>query len=54
MEKEQLKKNVIDSISRILDDLEKIDRLNYFEIDIKHSAGEVICRNSYTDKKKLK
>lgn len=54
MDKITLKSKVNKKISELIDAVEKIGDINYFEIEIKHVNGDLIIKleNTYKDKVK--
>lgn len=38
----------------VIDKMQKIERVDYFEITMKHTNGEVLCKPSFTDKNRIK
>lgn len=54
IDKYKLKKAIHSSVEDTIDKMDKIDRLEYFEINIKHTNGEILCKPSFTDKNRIK
>lgn len=52
-DKDKLKKTIHSCVDGIIDNMDKIQQLDYFEINIKHTNGEILCKPSYTDKNKI-
>lgn len=50
--KTQLKKQVLERISELIDSVEQVGNINYFEISIKHMDGTLMMdlRNTYKEK----
>ncbi|MCR3760300.1 hypothetical protein KYB31_15075 [Clostridium felsineum] len=51
---EKLKQKIHERVDKALDSMIKIGSVNYFEINIKHVNGEILCKPSYTEKEKIK
>lgn len=52
-EKEKLKQKIYEAIETTIDTLDKVGKINYFEINIKHTNGELVIKPSYTEKEKI-
>ncbi|URZ07556.1 hypothetical protein [Clostridium felsineum] len=51
---EKLKQKIHERVDKAVDSMIKIGTVNYFEINIKHVNGEILCKPSYTEKEKIK
>lgn len=51
---EKLKQKIHERVDKTIDSMIKIGTVDYFEINIKHINGEILCKPSYTEKEKIK
>lgn len=54
MDKKDLKLAINNKINELIDGVEKIGNLNFFEIGVKHTNGDLIIKLENTYKEKLK
>gem|GEM_PF-1238034 len=50
----RLKERIIDKVDEMVDCVEMVGKMEYFELHIKHVNGELICKTEYSDKDKVK
>lgn len=53
-DKEELKHLINDRVNELIDGAEKIGNINFFEIDIKNSNGDITIKLQNTYKEKIK
>jgi hypothetical protein len=49
-----IKKQIVSKVSELVDCVEKLEKLDYFEITVKHVNGELISKTEFSEKDKLK